>query len=250
MSGVGLHKPNDLKVWEKIVLIVGEGRTAGKYVARIENIINGGIVITPPEFVDGSTRLRDNLDITVVVTRQDAAYEFSSRIKQRKAGTGEGFAFLTPPRSIRRVQRRQFVRIDLVSDVSYIVWQPGIDWTSETTDDAWRHSRTIDISAGGVLVRADETLQVDDLVVLRPALFAELGLPATVLGLCRRTTADDHGRLAGLEFMARAELRRRFSSELLKKLPESILEFNAMAQDKLARHLFDRQIELRNKGLL
>lgn len=249
MSGVGLHKPTDLKVWEKIVLIVGEGRTAGKYVARIENIINGGIVITPPEFVDGSTRLRDNLDITVVVTRQDAAYEFSSRIRQRKSG-GEGFAFLTPPRSIRRVQRRQFVRIEMVSDVSYIVWQPGIDWTSEATDAAWQHTRTIDVSGGGVLVRSEESLQVDDLVVMRPVLFGELGLPETVLGLCRRVTSDDHGRLAGLEFMARAELKRRFSSELLKKLPATILEFNAMAQDKLARHLFDRQIELRNKGLL
>ena len=249
MSGVGLQAPSDLKVWEKIVLIVGTGREAGKYVARIENIINGGIVITAPEFVDGQTRLRDNVEITVVVTRQDAAYEFSSRIRQRKA-SGEGFAILTPPRSIRRVQRRQFVRIELISEVSYIMWQPGIDWTAETTDELWKHARTIDISAGGTLIRADDTIGVDDLVVMRPALFEELGLPETVLGLCRRTVSDDQGRLAGFEFLTCGELRRRFSSELLKKLPGTILEFNGQVQDRLSRHLFDRQIELRNKGLL
>lgn len=249
MSVAGLQKLDDLKVWERVVIIVGDSREAGKYVARIENLMNGGIVITTPEFVSGGTRLRDNIDITVVVTRDDAAYEFTSRIRQRKEG-GQGYAILTPPRSIRRVQRRQFVRIEMLSDVSYIVWEPGIDWADPKTDDKWQHTRTIDFSAGGLLIRCCDSLQVDDLLVARPQYFQEIEIPTTVLAICRRIAKDDHGRMAGIEFLNSVELRRRFPGDLLKKLPQTILEFNDQVQDRLSRHLFDKQIELRNKGLL
>lgn len=80
IAGPGGLKP--LRVWEKIELLVGDGDSAGHYLARIEDFINGGIVITEPEFLSGNSLMRENADIMVVVCREDAMYQFASTIRK------------------------------------------------------------------------------------------------------------------------------------------------------------------------
>jgi len=94
-------------------------------VTRIEEIINGGIFITPPEMVSGNTLLRNDLPVIVQIVRDDAAYQFHSRI--RVSGSGETRRFiLTPPQRMQRVQRRMFARVDVTTRIEYALIQSGM----------------------------------------------------------------------------------------------------------------------------
>ncbi|MCB2230592.1 flagellar brake domain-containing protein [bacterium] len=246
---IRLPHNQELKVWEKVTLKVGEDKEAGLYSARIEDFINGGIVITNPEYVQGRTLLRDGLTVTVQVTREDAAYEFDSRITQRN-GNGASYAILTPPKSIRRVQRRLFCRIDLSSGVDYSVIEQGAVRKDDNGEVVWKKSRTIDVSAGGTLMQTEGEIRRNDLMLVRLELFTEVGLPECVVGICRRASKSDIGHVAGIEFIRAYDLADHLNDTQVKALPACIRRFSDMVQERLSRHLFDRQIELRNKGLL
>ena len=52
-----------LTVWEKVEILVGDEDKTGHYMSRIEDIINDGIIISTPEFIDGITRLREGCEV-------------------------------------------------------------------------------------------------------------------------------------------------------------------------------------------
>lgn len=246
---ISLPHNQELKIWEKVTLKVGEEREAGTYSARIEDFINGGIVITNPEYIQGRTLLRDGVVVTVQVTRDDAAYEFESKITQRNGG-GASYAILTPPKKIRRIQRRMFCRIDLSSGVKYVVLQNGAAPRDENDQIQWIHSRTVDISAGGALITTNGEIHRNDLLLLQMELFVEIGLPDAVAAICRRASKTETGHTAGVEFIRTYDLPDHLNDTQVKALPGGVKRFSDMVQERLSRHLFDRQIELRNKGLL
>lgn len=246
---IQLPHNQELKIWEKVTLMVGEESEAGLYSARIEDFINGGIVITNPEYVQGRTLLRDGMTITVQVTRGDAAYEFESKITQRN-GNSTSYAILTPPRQIRRIQRRLFCRVELNTGLKYALIQNGSVTKNEHDAVVWTDSRTIDISAGGALIQTIGEVHRGDLLLLQMELFVEIGLPAEVIGLCRRLMKVPTGHAAGIEFIRTYDLPDHLNDTQVKALPSGVRRFSDVVQERLSRHLFDRQIELRNKGLL
>jgi c-di-GMP-binding flagellar brake protein YcgR len=239
----------ELKVWEKIVIVVGDGKKAGKYVCRIEDIINGGIVITNPEYVQGESLLRNDIDVTIHVTRDDAIYEFTSHIKQL-VKHGVTYAILRPPRTVRRVQRRLFVRVELVTDLKFLKLTADFNWAEDRDKLKFVAGRTVDVSAGGFLMSSGEEFSEGDLFLMKLDYFAEVDLPAWVIGQCRRAFRDEGRYKYGVAFVLNEELSKHFSKEEIKKLPPAVRSFREPVQDRLARCLFDQQIDLRNKGLL
>ncbi len=252
MQPVMLISGQPLKVWESIEIIVGSGADTGKYHSRVEDFINGGIVITAPEFVEGHTLLRHNVDVIVNVVRDDAIYQFSSQIKQRASASGR-FLILTPPRNIRRVQRRRFVRIELMTQVRYAWINPTMEWEDYEERLRWENSKTIDISGGGMLIKLHESGEKDrtgELVLLDVGFLKEVGLPEVVVAVSRRIFQLDENLFAGVEMLTQDNLRDFFTPEQEKRLPDGVTGFDGMAQDRLVSHIFNKQIELRNKGLL
>ncbi|MBD3401825.1 hypothetical protein GF420_02935 [candidate division GN15 bacterium] len=247
---IQLPHNQELKIWEKITLKVGDGKEAGTYAARIEDFLNGGIVITNPEYVQGRTLMRDGITVTVQITREDAAYEFNSKITQRH-NNGTAYAILTPPKQVRRVQRRLFCRIDLSSPAEYVVLEGGkLPTKGEDDKIDWKNSHTFDVSAGGALIQSHDDIRVKDLLLLRLGLFDEVQLASPILAVCRRLVKLETGPAAGVEFVVAYDLPDLLDDSKVKALPPSVRRFSDMAQERLSRHLFDRQIELRNKGLL
>jgi c-di-GMP-binding flagellar brake protein YcgR len=238
-----------LKVWEKMEIRVGDGPDAGRYFARIQDFINGGIVITDPEFVGGSTLLREDVQVTVAITREDAVYQFHSHVRRLTNHVKRQF-ILTPPRRMERVQRRLFVRVEMSRDISWAKIPQNIVWSSFESQLTWHQSRTVDVSGGGVQMKLDEHLENGDLCVLRVPFFRELGLPEMLASVVRRSFQRHGERFAGLEFIGTESIPRYFKSQDVSRLPESFLKFNRNAQNKLVTHLFNAQIELRRKGLL
>ena len=108
-----------LKVWDKLEIVVGDDDKKSVYFSRIEDFDHEGLVVTAPEFQYGDTLLRDNCDVVVMVTKGDAIYLMSSEIS-RYQKSSKNLYFLAKPSHIKRVQRRDFVRIDYLEDASYL----------------------------------------------------------------------------------------------------------------------------------
>ena len=238
-----------IKLWEKIEINVGDGSGAGRYVSRVEDFAPEGFIISTPEFVSGDQLLRNGCACTVIITRKDAIYQFSSRITYRENRRGRVYS-LTPPVRARRVQRRQFVRIELSRPLMYAVLPagPGADPSVESL--TWHESKTINISGGGILMPVHDEMTAGDRLLLRIRFFADVGLPLAVIAICRRTEPGEKSKRAGIEFLRADHLPKHLSSQQIARLPESVTFFDQTAQNKLVNYIFQEQVKLRQKGLL
>lgn len=238
-----------LKLWEKLEIVASDGDQAGFYAARIEDFIGEGIVISSPEYIRGRTLLRENSEVLIVFTRDDAAYQCRSRIRMYPT-SDKNFYILTPPGRIKRVQRRQFVRIEMLQRIRYARVGPVMDWEDYAERLDWIESTTLNMSGGGLALKLDSDLDLLDRVFLQIDLFPKQGLPAIVAGIVRRTFAIEKQKIAGVEFIVCDRLKEHFSSADLKRLPAPVTRFDRRAQNRLVTFIFQQEIELRKKGLL
>lgn len=234
-----------LLLWEKIQITVGEDEKKGSYLARIEDFVGEGIIISNPEFLEGRTLLTEGCDITVLITRDDAVYQFHSKITRYDSSERSLF-ILTPLRALRRVQRRQFVRIETVDKVRFAVLGPK----PVSGKIEWHASISENVSGNGVLIRCPVRAERSDLFLLELNFFSELGLPQPVAGVCRRSFSKDNISYCGIEFVRSSQISQYFSAGALAELPRNITQFNTVVQNQLVTHIFNEQIELRKKGLL
>ena len=239
----------ELIIFERIRLIVGEGREAGIYQSRIEDLINGGVIVSTPEFISGHTLIRNGVDVQVQIVRQDAAYQFYSRIHARTSGALKQ-VILTPPRRLERVQRRMFARVDMATRVTYGELTDDLGWSSWEQEVTWHKTRSSNISGGGVLMTLPETIKPDRLVVMQVEVFGEVDLPKYVLAVCRRTFKSEDLSYGGFEFIVSEYLNLHFKRAVLTQMPDVLTSFSTQAQDKLVTLLFNKQIEQRQRGVL
>lgn len=243
------HLSQPLKLWEKLELVAGEGDETGIYTARIEDFIAQGIVISSPEFIKGHSLLRENAKVLIVFTKDDAAYQCYSRIK-RYPIDGKNFYLLSKPSKTKRIQRRQFVRVDMLKHLEYAILSPVIDWENYADHLEWISTTTENMSGGGVMIKMDEELELENRVFIKIDFFPGEGLPETVAGVVRRVFTLEKRIMAGIEFIVADRLGDYFKSDDLKRLPASVKRFDRRAQNRLVSYIFQQEIELRKKGLL
>ncbi len=241
--------PTQLRLWERIEIVVGEGPTAGRYLARVQDVLKDGIVITDPEFLGGSSLLRAEVSVNVMVTRADAVYEFRSVIKKNSPSSASQF-LLSPPRQFERVQRRLFVRVELIRKLAYAILDESVDWRCYEKQLTWYKTQSVDISGGGIQFKLESELPAGTHVVLRMDFLQDLGVPEPLAGVIRRTLTRHREHFAGVEFVRSDQLDLIFGSDVAKSMPTSFHSFDRNAQNKLVSYIFLTQIELRKKGLL
>ncbi|MBD3257616.1 hypothetical protein GF377_04225 [candidate division GN15 bacterium] len=249
MTSSKREKTKALKIWEKLVIVVGSDDNEGYYEGRVEDFLNGGIVVNNPIFVKGSTMLRQDLPVTVQVCREDAIYQFASRIRSYSTNNGRRMV-LAPPQSMRRIQRRQFVRIQMSADVKYAVIPEAIDWKEWEDSLTWSESHMVDISAGGIQIKTTDKIAQDDLVLMDVDFFREEELPVPVVAVCRRAYSKDGDSFAGLQFLISDKPIDRMNAPDYTRIPKKLRWFNTRHQDKLANVLFRKQVEFRQKGVI
>lgn len=249
MQSLKVKFGTELRIWEKICIVVGEGREAGIYEARVEDILNGGIVVTEPIFVSGHTFLRNGVVVAVQVTRDDAAYQFYSNIRVRNSPTSKR-AHLSPPRGLKRIQRRLFARVEMSAPLLYSRITPDFDWAAWPTGVERLPSSLVNISGGGLLMRVDADLVRNDVLLLSLELLKEAEIPIELLAVCRRVVERNEHRFVGVEFLMTDDLGTHLGTDEVSKVPEQVCRFNNRFQDKLVTFLFHKQIELRRKGLI
>jgi len=239
----------ELVIFEKIRLIIGEGREAGLYQSRIEDVINGGVIISEPQFVSGQSLLRNDIVVCVQITRHDAAYQFFSRIHTQKT-SGLKQVILSPPKRLERVQRRMFIRVDLATRITYGELSESLNWSNWEQQITWHKTWSANVSGGGTLIRLPELMKPDQLVVMRLDIFSEANLPEYVVAVCRRAYKSEDFFYGGFEYILTDDLKHYFKGATLSKLPDTFRLFSDKAQDKLVAILFNKQIEQRQKGVL
>ena len=125
-----------LNVWERVEIIVGDGREAGKYVARVEDFCRNGVIINAPDRISGDRQLTDGAPVSVLVTRQDAVYQFRTTI-QPLIGSRQRRFILQLPDSAERLQRRRYVRVDMHDEVRFARIPTGDQSIVLLDDPAW-----------------------------------------------------------------------------------------------------------------
>jgi c-di-GMP-binding flagellar brake protein YcgR len=240
----------DLKVWEKVRIVAGDGPEAGVFEARIEDFVPEGIVVTYPELVSGGVLLRQGLTVRVQITREDAAYQFTSIVRSHSDASIGRRVILTPPASLRRIQRRQFARIDISSEVKYTRFRSETDWMNWPEGVSWKSTRSIDVSGGGVLIKLTEDIPRESLLLLKIDFMPSAGLPEVTFGVVCRECIQEASRCCGIKFVLKNDLHRYIDRKVMDRLPEELTAFDVNAQDRLVMYLFRKQIELRRKGLI
>lgn len=238
-----------IKLWEKIEIYVGEGAEAGRYLSRIEDFAGDGLVISAPEYAGGNTLMHNHSDCTVLLTRRDSVYEFHSRITVDGEGEKRRYV-ITLPGDVRRVQRRQFVRIEMVKPLSLALMPDQVTEEMSLANLDWHTTQSVDLSGGGLLMLAPTPIKVGTLLLVKIEFFGEVGLPLALGAICRRTHHSRGKLRAGIEFIRAEHLPRHFNDKQRRLLPESASYFDQVMQNKLANYIFQEQGRLRQKGSL
>ena len=237
-----------LNIWDKVELIVGQDDEQGIYVSRIEDINSEGIVIVKPDFVTGNKLLSANSVVYVQFLKPDALYRFSARLRLLNNGA-TGAIQLHSLGCIERVQRRQFVRVDMYLDLKFALLKKAkADSIIENSE--WHDSFTCNVSAGGFLMKVDENIKKGDILLIKAGRYEEMGIPRLVAVYICRLLIFDKDTYAGAEFILDRRLSWHFSNNEIEKLPPQVKKFTATVQSHLVKYIFEQQIKERQKGLI
>lgn len=194
------------------------------YRSRVKEILGDRLVATSPMRGRGPVRLNSGTLVKFTYTDSNAVYKFSAEIIAQNFDK-PATIILGKPINMKRIQRRNFVRLDT-----------KLKMISNKVDDRFKpldeviQATTMDISGGGIMFGCGTFLQIGQ--TLEATVF--LNEISTVVAIGRvvrvvENSATSKDRYSiGLEFTLIQEPER----------------------DKIIRFIFNQQRELRTKGLL
>lgn len=236
--------PEPLIIWEKVEILTSSDANAGLYMARIEDILEDGLIITQPELIKGDILLRDNCDVILHITKTDAIYSFHATIQKLKKN-GRVQYYLSKPIYVQRIQRREFARVVYSTPVEYTLFNEQY-----SSKQKWYRSYSWDISGNGILIEAKDFVKPGSLVLLNIQLFEDIDINLPVLGRSCRIILDNNTRLSGIGFIISSEIFGYEKKYPIHKVHNLAENFSLSAQEKLVAFVFNQQIEQRKKGLL
>jgi c-di-GMP-binding flagellar brake protein YcgR len=135
------------------------------YKSNIQDITEDSIVINVP--------MKDGMFITphegekleIIYYEQQSVYKFDTVVIARRIENSIPQIVLAKPKSYRKIQRRQYVRVPLVSYMQYVKFEEGM--TPEEVEDKLngegvKKGILLDLSGGGFKLKAYEDLNLGD----------------------------------------------------------------------------------------
>ncbi|MFA6807425.1 MAG: flagellar brake domain-containing protein [Eubacteriales bacterium] len=202
-----------------VEIVVKEGEYKGRYRTKIEEVgkrlLSLGVPIVNGQFMP----LREGTYVEVFFSDSVTAYVFNTVVIKRIAIPIPTF-IVEFPTIIKKFQRRKFVRVSTIHALKYkIVEKEGLG--EEKT------GYMIDLSGGGMLLKSDEKIEKDTLLLIT------ILLPQEIVQVPAKAIRYEKDEKSGCY---------KISLEF-HEIPERI-------RDKLVRHIFDIQREMRKKGLI
>ena len=202
-----------------VELDVSEGEYKGKYRTRIEEVGERLLMVGAPFKHREVVALREGTKVTLTFWDEAAAYSFEGKIMQRIA-VPIPMLVLEMPNSVAKVQRRNYVRVPALYELSFrSVTKEGLSDSQQGT--------LLDLSGGGMRFLTKNRLESNALVYVQLCLpKGDLQLPVRV---CRAVKIEETKRYTvSVEFHEISERER----------------------DQIIRCVFDIQRTMRQKGLL
>lgn len=137
---------------------------------------------------------------------------------------------------VHKDDKRRFVRLEISSPMAMRkIRQAG----GEFWPNGERHiieGVILNISAGGVLVELEQSVDEGDIVSMRFTLQEEEKVD-NVLGLVKRTDVDSGTFLVGIEFITRQSLYDLMSEREIELLPESLNGFDERLRQVVSKYV-------------
>lgn len=218
---------DELKVNQKAQLKVMDGLYTGIYVSRVEDIGEDYIKLAMPIVKGEIIPLSIGTKVEVVVSDQDKAYGFTGLIRNRQISPVPMFTMKFPDK-IRKIQRRNYVRIECSIPVQYAV----IDNSEELDQDlVFQTGRTLDISGGGLRLFTNHSLEQEQKLFIK-------------LKLLKDDEIEIKGKVIRLLDIDEETKKKRFIYGI------EFIDINERDRDKIISFIFEKQRQLRRKGLI
>jgi hypothetical protein len=101
-----------------------------------------------------------------------------------------------------------------------------------------------------MLLKVTNAVAKDTRMVVKIPFFDELDIPHPVGAVCRRAFVKEQQNYAGIEYVTTEQVHKVFTASELERLPVSMEGFTNSVQNRLVNFVFQRQVDLRKKGLL
>lgn len=202
-----------------VELHVPEGEYEGNYKTHVDEVGKSRISVYAPHNQGMIIPIHVGTPVEVTFWDEAASYSFYSTVLQRIAVPISVFVLHTPE-TIKRVQRRNYVRVSAFFPITYqVVEKTGLSDVQK--------GNMLDLSGGGMRFQAREKLDKGTI------LYAHLDLPSGILGtpgrVCRCEPIEDS---------------KYFSVSV------DFYQISERDRDRIIRCVFDIQRDLRKKGLV
>lgn len=118
-------------------------------------------------------------------------FKYRSKIRGRKVENGMSFYTLSLPNHIEKIQRRDYVRVDILNQISYII-------AKNIEESNIRKALIIDLSGGGCKIKVKDKLNKDEIILIKLDLE---GINLSVKGkIIRADLTEDKSYICGVCF--------------------------------------------------
>ncbi len=219
---MGIYGP--LRINQPVDIEIKTSDFEGKQRSRVEGINGDRLSLAAPLKNGGILRLPRGTEVTISFFDQVAVYSFDCLIMSYEIKPIPIIELGSPINS-KRVQRRNFVRLDTKIPMYYSRLNESLLPVSEKFD-----ATTIDISGGGMMFSTKHQVELGEMLEIRVCFSADNFV--TAIGTAIRVIPINSSKVqtlsVGVEFTIIEEGER----------------------DKIIRYIFNQQRELRQRGLL
>jgi len=184
----------DLKLNKKLEILVDE-----KYFnSNVQNVTEDYIEISIPTNSGVYVPLSKGAVMDVIYYEDENLYKFQSSVIGRRF-ENIPILVISKPTEIKKIQRRKYVRVPLISISKYKNLKNELKTNLKTIDDSeYLKAVLVDLSGGGMKIRVSEEIKVNDFLSVSLTINEE---NVFIVGQTKRIQKDDDGKfVCGLSF--------------------------------------------------
>jgi c-di-GMP-binding flagellar brake protein YcgR len=216
----------DDRIW--IALEGSEEKEGSRYLSRVKKIASGDVIIELMNDDGLRPPIKSGDLILITVNFQGWVYSFNAHVLDRKQGQKPTLK-VQPTGPYRKIQRRNYVRIATMIDISAIEILPEIDQTDPLSID----TKTINLSGGGFAICHTAPLPIGTLFQVTLAIPEEspLELQAKVVRCTSLAPIEGFSHYEiGFAFSSLSEVSRRRIMRHLIWLQQQLLSIDPKMQ--------------------
>ncbi len=210
----------ELTINQKLEVEIHSGTYEGKYLSKVADIIEAGIVITGLYREGAPLPVRLQQRITIYFTTDRAAYKFNSKILKR-ANKPIPILLIEKADSVTRIQRRDHFRLEVSGLVKLYQEDEKSDYKEEFAE-----ARLIDISGGGIQIQLEKNIKMSSI------LYAQL-----------KNILDDESVIKALVVRKQKENQKLYNYGL------EFINIEEDLREEIIQWIFAYQRKKRQKGL-